>query len=53
MEFPDLSDYPDSNKVGAYGSAAVGPKVGFCALSYATGTSITTKAKMEKKSSAS
>jgi uncharacterized cupin superfamily protein len=32
MEFPDLCDYPDSNKVGAYGSAAVGPKVGFRAL---------------------
>ncbi len=32
MEFPDLSEYPDSNKVGAYGSAAVGPKVGFRAL---------------------
>ena len=32
MEFPDLSEYPDSNKVGAYGSPAVGPKVGFRAL---------------------
>jgi len=32
MAFPDLSDYPDSNKVGAYGSAAVGPKIGFRAL---------------------
>jgi uncharacterized cupin superfamily protein len=32
MEYPDLSEYPDSNKVGAYGTAAVGPKVGFRAL---------------------
>jgi uncharacterized cupin superfamily protein len=32
MEYPDLSEYPDSNKVGAYASAAVGPKVGFRAL---------------------
>ena len=32
MEYPDLSEYPDSNKVGAYGTAAVGPHVGFRAL---------------------
>ena len=32
MAFPDLCEYPDSNKVGAYGSAAVGPQVGFRAL---------------------
>ena len=32
MEYPDLSEYPDSNKVGAYGTAAVGSKVGFRAL---------------------
>ena len=29
MDFPDLSEYPDSNKVGAFGTAAVGEKVGF------------------------
>jgi uncharacterized cupin superfamily protein len=32
MEFPDLSEYPDSKKVGAYSSSAVGPNVGFRAL---------------------
>src|SRR6185503_2088882 len=32
MVYPDLSEYPDSNKVGAYGSPAVGPNVGFRAL---------------------
>ena len=32
MEFPDLSEYPDSNKVGAYATAAAGSKVGFRAL---------------------
>jgi uncharacterized cupin superfamily protein len=32
MDFPDLCEYPDSNKVGAYGTAAVGPQVGFRAL---------------------
>jgi len=32
MEFPDICEYPDSNKVGAYGTAAVGPQVGFRAL---------------------
>ena len=29
MDFPDLSEYPDSNKVGAFGTAVVGDKVGF------------------------
>jgi uncharacterized cupin superfamily protein len=32
MEFPDLCEYPDSNKVGAYATAAVGQQVGFRAL---------------------
>jgi len=32
MEYPDLSEYPDSNKVGAYATAAVGANVGFRAL---------------------
>jgi uncharacterized cupin superfamily protein len=32
MEYPDLSDYPDSKKIGAYASAAVGIQVGFRAL---------------------
>jgi hypothetical protein len=32
MDYPDLSEYPDSNKVGAYGSSAVGSNVGFRAL---------------------
>ena len=32
MDYPDLSEYPDSNKVGAYGTSAVGPSVGFRAL---------------------
>jgi len=32
MEYPDLCEYPDSNKIGAYSSAAVGPNVGFRAL---------------------
>jgi uncharacterized cupin superfamily protein len=32
MEFPDLSEYPDSHKVGAYATAAAGAKVGFRAL---------------------
>ena len=32
MDYPDLSEYPDSNKVGAYSSPAVGPNVGFRAL---------------------
>lgn len=32
MDFPDLCEYPDSNKVGAYGTAAIGPQVGLRAL---------------------
>ena len=32
MEYPDLSDYPDSNKLGAYATPAVGLTVGFRAL---------------------
>jgi len=32
MEYPDLSEYPDSNKIGAYATSAVGPQVGFRAL---------------------
>jgi uncharacterized cupin superfamily protein len=32
MDYPDLSEYPDSNKIGAYATAAVGPQVGFRAL---------------------
>ncbi|MGH7784878.1 MAG: cupin domain-containing protein [Candidatus Binatia bacterium] len=32
MEYPDLSEYPDSNKVGAYATPAVGQQVGFRAL---------------------
>jgi uncharacterized cupin superfamily protein len=32
MQYPDLSEYPDSNKVGAYASAAIGPQIGFRAL---------------------
>ena len=32
MDYPDLCEYPDSNKLGAYGSPAVGPNVGFRAL---------------------
>ena len=32
MEYPDLSEYPDSNKVGAYATAAVGRHVGFRGL---------------------
>ena len=32
MDYPDLSEYPDSNKVGAYATAAVGANVGFRAL---------------------
>jgi uncharacterized cupin superfamily protein len=32
MEFPDLCEYPDSRKVGAYGTAAVAAKVGFRGL---------------------
>jgi uncharacterized cupin superfamily protein len=32
MEYPDLSEYPDSGKIGAYSTPAVGPTVGFRAL---------------------
>jgi uncharacterized cupin superfamily protein len=32
MAYPALSEYPDSNKVGAYGTTAVGPQVEFRAL---------------------
>ncbi|HTN72135.1 MAG TPA: cupin domain-containing protein [Methylomirabilota bacterium] len=32
MEFPDICEYPDSNKVGAYATAAVGGQVGLRAL---------------------
>src|SRR3990170_6828580 len=32
MEYPDISEYPDSNKIGAYATAAVGRQVGFRAL---------------------
>ena len=32
MEYPDISEYPDSNKIGAYATTAVGGKVGFRAL---------------------
>jgi hypothetical protein len=32
MDFPDICEYPDSNKVGAYATAAVGSRVGHRAL---------------------
>jgi uncharacterized cupin superfamily protein len=32
MEYPDISEYPDSKKIGAYAAAAVGQQVGFRAL---------------------
>lgn len=32
MEFPDICEYPDSNKVGAYATGAVGGQVGLRAL---------------------
>jgi hypothetical protein len=32
MEYPDLSEYPDSNKLGAFATAAIGQKVGLRAL---------------------
>ena len=32
MDYPDLSEYPDSNKIGAYATAAVARQVGFRAL---------------------
>ena len=32
MDFPDICEYPDSNKVGAYATGAVGSQVGLRAL---------------------
>jgi uncharacterized cupin superfamily protein len=32
MDFPDICEYPDSNKVGAYATGAVGTQVGLRAL---------------------
>ena len=32
MEYPDISEYPDSNKIGAYATSAHGPQPGFRAL---------------------
>jgi uncharacterized cupin superfamily protein len=32
MDFPDICEYPDSNKIGAYATAAVGGQVGLRAL---------------------
>lgn len=32
MEYPDISQYPDSNKIGAYATAAGGAQTGFRAL---------------------
>ena len=32
MAYPDLSEYPDSNKIGAYATGAVRPQAGFRAL---------------------
>lgn len=32
MVYPDLCEYPDSNKIGAYGAPAVGAHTGFRAL---------------------
>jgi uncharacterized cupin superfamily protein len=32
MEYPDISEYPDSSKIGAYATTAVGQAVGFRAL---------------------
>jgi uncharacterized cupin superfamily protein len=32
MAYPDVSEYPDSNKVGAYATSAAGPQTGFRAL---------------------
>ena len=32
MKYPDLSEYPDSNKLGAFATAAIGPRVGLRAL---------------------
>lgn len=32
MEYPDISEYPDSNKIGAYATSAARPQAGFRAL---------------------
>jgi len=32
MEYPDISEYPDSNKIGAYATSAGRPQTGFRAL---------------------
>ena len=40
MAYPDLSEYPDSNKIGAYATAAAGSQVGFRAL-YVKDTNVT------------
>jgi hypothetical protein len=32
MEYPDISQYPDSNKIGAYANTAGGQPQGFRAL---------------------
>ena len=32
MEYPDICEYPDSNKIGVYATTAVGQRVGFRAL---------------------
>jgi uncharacterized cupin superfamily protein len=32
MEYPDISEYPDSNKIGAYATSAGQPQTGFRAL---------------------
>ena len=32
MEYPDISEYPDSNKIGAYAASAGRPQAGFRAL---------------------
>jgi hypothetical protein len=32
MEYPDISQYPDSNKIGAYARTAGGAEPGFRAL---------------------
>jgi hypothetical protein len=32
MAYPDISEYPDSNKIGAYASSAGQPQTGFRAL---------------------
>jgi uncharacterized cupin superfamily protein len=32
MEYPDITEYPDSKKIGAYATAAVGSRIGLRAL---------------------